>query len=116
VRESCGRNSDSGVRITEGGIRQVLRPVTDPELGLSILDLDLLYGIGIDQDAGEVTVTMTLTSQMCPTGPQILGATVKAGRRAPGVRKAKIELVWEPPWDPRKHASEDGKAFLGIWD
>jgi len=116
VRESGGKKADSGVRITEDGIRQVLRPVTDPELGLSILDLGLVYGIGIDQDAGEVTVTMTLTSQMCPMGPQILGATEMAVRRAAGVRKAKIELVWEPPWDPRKHASEDGKAFLGIWD
>jgi metal-sulfur cluster biosynthetic enzyme len=101
--------------ITEEQVREALRPVTDPEIGLSILDLGLVYGIGIDQKSKTVTVTMTLTSQMCPMGPQILGASEMAVRRVPGVEKVKIDLVWEPRWDPRVHASEDGKAYLGIW-
>lgn len=101
--------------ITEEQVREALRPVTDPEIGLSILDLGLVYGVEIDQQARTVTVTMTLTSQMCPMGPQILAATEMAVRRVPGVEKAKIDLVWSPPWDPRKHCTEEGKAYLGIW-
>jgi metal-sulfur cluster biosynthetic enzyme len=101
--------------ITEEQVREALRPVTDPEIGLSILDLGLVYGVSVDQEKKAVTVKMTLTSQMCPMGPEILAATEMAARRVPGVEKVKVDLVWEPRWDPRIHASEDGKAFLGIW-
>jgi metal-sulfur cluster biosynthetic enzyme len=104
-----------GPVITAELVREALRPVSDPEIGLSILDLGLVYGIEIDQEKKSVTVTMTLTSQMCPMGPEILAAAEMAARRVPGVEKVKIDLVWEPRWDPRIHASEDGKAFLGIW-
>lgn len=96
-------------------VREALRSVTDPEIGLSILDLGLVYDVSIDPETNTATVTMTLTSQMCPMGPEILAATEMAARRVPGIEKAKIDLVWEPRWDPRIHASEDGKAYLGIW-
>jgi metal-sulfur cluster biosynthetic enzyme len=101
--------------VTEEQLREALRPVTDPEIGLSILDLGLVYGVSFDQESKTATVTMTLTSQMCPMGPQILAATEMAVRRVPGVEKAKVDLVWEPHWDPRKHCTEDGKAYLGLW-
>jgi metal-sulfur cluster biosynthetic enzyme len=111
-------NESAGGRplITEEKVFEALRPVSDPEIGLSILDLGLVYGVAVNQDEGAVTVTMTLTSQMCPAGPEILGATEMAARRVPGVEKAVVELVWEPVWDPKKHCSDDAKAFLGIWD
>jgi metal-sulfur cluster biosynthetic enzyme len=102
--------------ITEERVREALRPVNDPEMDLSILDLGLVYGIDIDEEEKSVKLTMTLTSQMCPAGPEILAASEMAVRRIPEVEDVDIELVWTPPWDPRKHCSEEGKAYLGIWD
>ena len=102
--------------ITEEQVREALRPVRDPEIDLSILDLGLLYGVEIDPERKHVLLRMTLTSQMCPAGPEILAASEMAVRRVPGVEDVDIELVWSPPWDPRKHCSEDAKAYLGIWD
>ena len=104
-----------GPPTTAEQVREALRAVTDPEIGLSILDLGLVYGVVIDPETRTATVTMTLTSQMCPMGPEILAATEMAARRVPGIENVKVELVWEPRWDPRVHASEDGKATLGIW-
>jgi metal-sulfur cluster biosynthetic enzyme len=106
----------SSIPITEERVREALRPVNDPEMDLSILDLGLLYGIDIDQEKRHVKLTMTLTSQMCPAGPEILAASEMAVRRLPEVEDVDIELVWSPPWDPRKHCTEEGKAYLGIWD
>jgi len=102
--------------ITEEQVRDALQPVTDPEINLSIVDLGLVYGIEVDPEKKSVVVKMTLTSPMCPMGPEILAAAEMAVRRVPEVEKAKVELVWEPRWDPRKHCSEDAKSFLGIWD
>jgi len=102
--------------ITEEKVREALRPVQDPEIGLSILDLGLVYGVEVNEDERSVDVTMTLTSQMCPAGPEMLAAADMAVRRMPGVEKVQVHLVWEPPWDPRKHCSEEGKTYLGIWD
>ena len=53
---------------------------------------------------------------MCPMGPQIMAATTRAAMQTPGVTSAHVDLVFAPPWDPRKDATEDGKAALGIWD
>ncbi|MBD3162846.1 MAG: DUF59 domain-containing protein [Candidatus Eisenbacteria bacterium] len=103
-------------QITEEKVREALRPVRDPEIDLSILDLGLLYGVEIDQEKKHVQLKMTLTSQMCPAGPEILAASEMAVRRVPGVEDVDIDLVWSPPWDPRQHCSEDAKAYLGIWD
>lgn len=100
---------------TEEQVREALRPVQDPEIPLSILDLGLVYGIEIDQ-ARCVKIRMTLTSQMCPAGPELLAAAEMAARRVPGVSDVDIDLVWSPPWDPRKHCSEEAKGFLGIWE
>lgn len=116
MSDQAGGTDGTRPTITEDAVREAIRPVSDPEIGLSILDLGLVYGVRVDQEEGTATVTMTLTSQMCPAGPEILGATEMAVRRVPGVEKAVIELVWEPVWDPRKHCSDEAKAFLGIWD
>jgi metal-sulfur cluster biosynthetic enzyme len=102
--------------ITEDAVREAIRPVQDPEIALSIIDLGLVYAIEIDQEKKSVVVKMTLTSPMCPAGPEMLAATEMAARRAPGVEDAKVELVWEPRWDPKIHCSEDAKAYLGFWD
>jgi metal-sulfur cluster biosynthetic enzyme len=97
-------------------ILEALRPVVDPELDMSIVDLGLVRGIDVEEDTGRVQIRLTLTSPMCPLGPELLVATRKAAERLEGVRQAQVELVWSPPWDPRIDASEEARAELGIWD
>jgi metal-sulfur cluster biosynthetic enzyme len=97
-------------------VREALRDVKDPEIGINIVDLGLLRGIEIDPERGSVDVRMTLTSPMCPIAPEILEAARFTVERLPGVRHASVELVWQPPWDPRIDATEDVRAELGIWD
>lgn len=93
-----------------------LRPVIDPELNISIVDLGLVRGIEYHAESGKADIDLTLTSPMCPLGPEIMAATKNAAEKVPGVQEAEIQLVWSPLWDPRVDASEDAKAELGIWD
>ena len=93
-----------------------LRPVIDPELNISIVDLGLVRGVAVDDASGRVDIDLTLTSPMCPLGPEIMAAAKSAAERVPGVSAAEIQLVWSPLWDPRVDASEEAKAELGIWD
>jgi metal-sulfur cluster biosynthetic enzyme len=67
-------------------------------------------------DGARVSVTMTLTTPFCPEGPMIVAAVESAVRNLPGVADASVALQWSPPWDPRKEASDDVKAMLGIWE
>ncbi len=101
--------------ITEQQVREAIHPVVDPELMLSILDLGLIYGVKILDEGKRVIVTMTLTSPMCPAGPQILSAVKGAVAALPGVEQSEIEVVWEPAWDPTTMATEEVKDLLGIW-
>lgn len=79
-------------------VLEALREVKDPELGINIVDLGLVYDIELEQ--GSARVTMTLTSPGCPAGGQILsGAQNKAGS-VEGVDAATINLVWKPFWTP----------------
>lgn len=93
-----------------------LRPVIDPELNISIVDLGLVRGITVADDTGRVDIDLTLTSPMCPLGPEIMAATKRAAETVTGVTGAEIQLVWSPLWDPRVDATEDARAELGIWD
>jgi metal-sulfur cluster biosynthetic enzyme len=96
-------------------VLDALKPIMDPEIGLSIVDLGLIYGVTIEEEGRVVKVDMTLTSPMCPFGPQLVAAAQAAVSQLPGVESGVIQLVWVPRWDPREHASEDAKAFLGFW-
>ena len=78
--------------------REVLNNVLDPELAVGIVDLGLIYEV--KKKAGSVMVIMTLTSMGCPLGPQITGEMEKALKAQKGVKKVKIEIVWDPPWNP----------------
>ena len=90
-----------------------LRDVIDPELGLSVVDLGLIYDVAFDD--GDVLVKMTLTSPGCPLGPIIRGEAYAKLKELPGVKDVDVQIVWSPPWDPRTMASEDVKMALGIW-
>ncbi len=79
-------------------IREALRSVKDPELGLNIVDLGLVYDIGLDGE--QATVTMTLTSPGCPAGQQILAGAKEAAESVEGIEQAEVNLVWKPFWTP----------------
>ena len=101
--------------LTQDQVMEAMRPVSDPEIGLSIVDLGLIYGVEIEEEGKKVQVSMTLTSPMCPYGPELVAAAKNAVANIAGVEEAKINLVWVPRWDPREHASEEARATLGIW-
>lgn len=92
----------SDMKETPGGgdipdlVRQALRTVKDPELGLNIVDLGLIYDV--EQDGSSVTVTMTLTSPGCPAGSQIMEGAKAAAESVSGVDAASVNLVWKPFW------------------
>jgi metal-sulfur cluster biosynthetic enzyme len=79
-------------------VRQELRGVMDPELGINIVDLGLIYEIEVED--GHAKVMMTLTSPGCPAGGQILMSAQQAAEAAEGVEKAEVNLVWKPFWTP----------------
>ena len=97
-------------------VREALTEVKDPELNLGILELGLVYDVAVEGDGGEhVTVTMTLTSPMCPVGPMFKKSVEDAVLAIEGVKDGNVEITFTPPWDPRTMASEDVKVLLGIW-
>ena len=98
---------------SEDVVREALRSVLDPEMRISVVDLGLIYGIGID--GATVRVTYTLTSPACPLGPAIAEQMRRAVLEIPGVRDVDLSLTFSPPWDPRTMASEDARMELGIW-
>jgi metal-sulfur cluster biosynthetic enzyme len=101
---------------TEHEIMQALKAVYDPELGISIVDLGLVYGVNTVDEAHQVIVDMTLTTPACPLGPLIkTQAHAVLTTTFPAVQDVDINLVWTPRWDPRTMASEEAKVELGIW-
>jgi len=97
-------------------VMEALKTVEDPELHLGIVDLGLVYDVVCDgPNLEDVTVTMTLTSPMCPVGPMFREAVLTKVRSIDGVRDAKVDITFTPPWDPREMASDEAKLQLGIW-
>ncbi len=101
---------------TEDEVLAALKSVYDPELGISIVDLGLVYGVQIEPDNDSVIIDMTLTPPACPLGPVIKSQAHSVLTTAyPSVEEVDINLVWTPRWDPQTMASEEAKAELGIW-
>jgi metal-sulfur cluster biosynthetic enzyme len=99
---------------SETELRTAMKSVYDPEIGLSVEDLGLVYGFS--SEGKKVIVNMTLTTPMCPLGPVINSQTYSVlTSRFPQIEDVELNLVWEPRWDPRTMASEEAKAELGIW-
>jgi len=88
-----------------------LKQVIDPEIGLNIVDLGLIYQVDFDELNEDIFLTMTLTTQFCPMGESIRDGAMQAlQQNFPGY-KIHIELVFDPPWSHEK-ISEEGKQFL----
>lgn len=94
--------------LTKEQIIEVLKTIEDPELLLDIWFLGLIYSIEIEESV--VKIEMTLTSPMCPVGPQLLAEVKNKVAAMPGVEYADVRLVFSPPWEP----NDEIKAYLGL--
>tara|TARA_B100000941_G_C28044905_1_gene321563 strand:+ start:57 stop:359 length:303 start_codon:yes stop_codon:yes gene_type:complete len=94
-------------------ISEALSEVLDPEMGISVTELGLIYGI--ERDQGHVEVTMTLTSPGCPVAPEIMAAVHRATLSVEDVESVHVNLTFSPLWNPRIHATEDAQMELGVF-
>lgn len=91
--------SAAASNVTLDKIRDALRHVIDPEVGIDVVDLGLVYNV--EAHDGDVSVQMTMTTPACPLGESLISEAEAAIRRTvPGVRSVKVDLVWAPPWNP----------------
>ena len=95
--------------LTVDGVMNALRNCYDPELPVNIVDLGLVYGVAIEED--NVKVRMTLTTIGCPAHAYLMHQVQTEIEKIPGVKKAEVEIVWDPPWTPDK-MSPDAKKRL----
>ena len=96
---------------TKDEVIEALRTVEDPELGMDIVDLGLLYDVEVQ--GPRVKVTHTLTSMGCPVGPMIQEDIHRVASELDGVEDIAVELTWDPPWTPER-MSDDAKFILGF--
>jgi FeS assembly SUF system protein len=104
--------SDDIARMTDE-IVQALKTVYDPEIPADIYELGLVYKIDIADDRG-VKVDMTLTTPNCPSAQELPLMVENAVASVPGVREVKVEVVWDPPWDPSR-MSDEARVVLNMW-
>src|SRR5437016_5243136 len=95
--------------LTVDGVMNVLRNCYDPEIPVNIVDLGLVCGVAIDDD--NVKVRMTLTTVGCPAHAYLMHQVQTEIEKIPGVKKAEVEIVWEPPWTPDKMSPEAKKRL-----
>ena len=100
--------------LTEDNVRKTVKQVDDPEIGINIVDLGLVYEINI-QSEKEVQIVMTLTTPFCPVGPSIKQQVANVIKKdVVGVEKVDVQFTFNPPWD-KEMMSEDAKSELGIF-
>ena len=93
-------------------VSDALYHVHDPEFGINLMDLGLIYGIQVND--GVAHIAMTLTSASCPAGQVLLDGVQTAAESVPGISRAEVTLVWDPPWHPEM-LSPSARETLG-WD
>ncbi|HEU5393008.1 MAG TPA: metal-sulfur cluster assembly factor [Streptosporangiaceae bacterium] len=93
-------------------LRELLREVIDPEIGINIVDLGLVYDAGLSGD-GIAAIRMTLTTPGCPLGGYIDDEIHRILWGAPGISDIDVRIVWDPPWDPDEMMSDWAKEQLG---
>ena len=93
-------------------VLEVLKMVIDPELGVNVVDLGLIYDVEVDDD--EVKVTYTLTSMGCPVGPLIEQQIQQVITTLPGVGLVRSTMTFDPPWSMER-MSEDARLAMGMF-
>jgi metal-sulfur cluster biosynthetic enzyme len=97
--------------VTREDVVEALHQVEDPELGMDIVELGLMYDVEVD--GPNVKIIYSLTSMGCPAGPMIADGIIDAASAVPGVESAEAELTFDPPWTPDR-MSDDAKFILGF--
>jgi metal-sulfur cluster biosynthetic enzyme len=104
--------------ISEERVREELKQVIDPELFVNIVDLGLVYVVNLEpaEEEGKVRVQidMTMTSPMCPAGPQLIAGCKDVLNQLAEVAAVEVKIVMEPPWSPDR-MTEDARDQLGIF-
>jgi len=95
------------------GIIAALKTVYDPEIPADIYELGLIYKIDIGEDRA-VKIDMSLTSPNCPSAQELPIMVENAVSSVPGVKETKVEVVWDPPWDPSR-MSDEARLVLNMW-
>jgi len=103
---------DEQARLTDG-IVAALKTVYDPEIPADIYEIGLIYRIDIADDRA-VTVDMTMTTPNCPSAQELPKMVENAVASVPGVGEVKINVVWDPPWDPSR-MSDEARLTLNMW-
>lgn len=99
-----------GSMITQQDVLKALEAVIDPELGLNIVELGLIYDIQVNEN-NEVYIKMTLSARGCPLHASITNGVENVIKRMDGVNGVKVEVVWDPPWTPDRIAPETKKRM-----
>src|SRR6202171_1578124 len=104
--------ADEMARLTDE-IVGAIKTVYDPEIPSDIYELGLIYKVDIDDDR-VVKIDMTLTTPNCPSAAELPAMVENAVASVAGVREAKVDIVWDPPWDPSR-MSDEARAVLNMW-
>ena len=104
--------ADEMARLTDE-IVAALKTVYDPEIPADIYELGLIYKVAIENDR-MVRIDMTLTTPNCPSAAEMPGEVENAVAGVSGVREAKVNIVWDPPWD-RSRMSDEARTVLDMW-
>ena len=96
---------------TQDEVLNVLKEVEDPEIGVNVVDLGLVYAVDVND--GDVNVEMTLTAPGCPMHETIARAAEMAIETLPDVKGAHVKMVWNPPWTPER-LTDEGRRLLGF--
>jgi metal-sulfur cluster biosynthetic enzyme len=107
----------TGNLITEDHVREELKKVIDPELYVNIVDLGLIYVVDLQANESQqldVKIEMTMTSPMCPAGPQLVAQSKQVVSAIEGVASVDVKVVMDPPWTPEK-MTEAARDQLGIF-
>lgn len=112
MENSSGKTGQApGGAPTEEQVLEALREVIDPEVGVNIVDLGLVYHTGIE--GRNVRITMTMTTSTCPLHAYIANMAREAvATKVPGAESVEVEMVWDPPWTPEM-MSEEAHRQLG---
>lgn len=103
--------------ISEDAVREELKKVIDPELFVNIVDLGLVYVVDLkprDDEKVNVKIEMTMTSPMCPAGPQLIANSKQVVGQLEEVGDVEVKVVMDPPWTPDR-MTEDARDQLGIF-
>ena len=99
--------------INQAEVMDALRECYDPEIPVNVVDLGLIYNVEIQDETGQVDVTMTLTALGCPMAGEVIDEVQMRVEQVENVKNCKVEMTFDPPWSPDR-MTEDAKWELGM--